>query len=488
MFASVFILCLLTSLASAALTSIDQTRYEEFVSNGGSSLVLFTAGGCAACDVAVNELEQTQLDMEVIIGMVNCAEDPVICDENHIFAVPALMLSVGDSTMTKYRERLNSLSVTSFMKRQFSPAVAELAGLKGYDLQDPTAITVVALLEADDAASRATFETVAAKLRTHYAFAVCTFKCIAKLESVILPSIIVYKPFDDKKTIHTDSFSQEAIENFLEKATTPLIQEMDPILYDDLVEVGKPLAFILTNSLDDKYDLVEQLYPLANRTKDKITFLSVNTNDYPKRGQVLGLGETSTRGFAIEDVQNTRVYPLLVDTLSSISIELFVQQYLNNSLSPVIRSDPAPKLWSESSSVVTLVGSNFEDCVMDESRDVLVEFSVPWCDYCLALHKVMDKLGQRYAQLKMSDKVTLAKIDVNSNDVPVRITGYPTLILFRAGDNKEVHFDGTFFELLTEEQLARFISTNSVNEQIAPLIEPEQRSIEDAISVGKDEL
>ena len=127
------------------------------------------------------------------------------------------------------------------MKRQSGPAVAKVAGLKGDDFQNPTSITVVALLEADDAASRATFEKVAAKLRTHYAFAVCTDMSIAHLEGVILPSIIVYKPFDNKKDIHTDLFSQEAIEDFLGKATTPLIQEMDPLVYDNLIEVRADL-------------------------------------------------------------------------------------------------------------------------------------------------------------------------------------------------------------------------------------------------------
>ncbi|CZT49759.1 related to protein disulfide-isomerase precursor [Rhynchosporium secalis] len=488
MFASVFTSGLLMSIAGAAITSIAKPSYEDFVSNGESSLVLFTADGCAACDTTVKELEQTQLDLGVIIGEVNCAEEPDICDENRIFTVPTLMLSVGDGTMVKYRDRLSSLSITPFMKRQSGQAVTEVAGLEGEDFQNPTSITVVALLEADDAVSRATFDTVATKLRAHYAFMVCTDRSTANFKGVNLPSIIVYKPFDERKVIHADIFSPKAIEDFLRKATTPLIQEMDPEVYDSLIEVGKPVAFIFTNSLDDKYDLAEQLYPLANQTKDDLTFLSVNVNDYPKIGQSLGLGDKITRGFAIEDVRTTRAYPLLVDTLSLDAMKAFVQQFLSNSLSPVIKSDPVLKLSSQSSSLATLVGSNFEDYVMDKSKDILVEFCVPWYDYCSDLQKVMDSLGQKYAQINLSNKVALATIDVSTNDVPVRITGYPTLILFRAGDNKAVHFDGTFFELLSEEQLASFISANSMNEVVIPLGEPEQSSILDDSPVGKDEL
>uniref|UniRef100_A0A915JRW5 Thioredoxin domain-containing protein n=1 Tax=Romanomermis culicivorax TaxID=13658 RepID=A0A915JRW5_ROMCU len=47
---------------------------------------------------------------------------------------------------------------------------------------------------------------------------------------------------------------------------------------------------------------------------------------------------------------------------------------------PFIKSQPVPKIDNES--VKTLVASNFEEVVFDESKDVLVEFYAPWCGHC----------------------------------------------------------------------------------------------------------
>ncbi len=49
-----------------------------------------------------------------------------------------------------------------------------------------------------------------------------------------------------------------------------------------------------------------------------------------------------------------------------------------------------------------------------------------------------------------------AQVDATVNDTPAQIEGFPTLILFTAGDNTEVAFDGD----RTAEAMAEFIREN----------------------------
>jgi protein disulfide-isomerase A1 len=70
----------------------------------------------------------------------------------------------------------------------------------------------------------------------------------------------------------------------------------------------------------------------------------------------------------------------------------------------------------------------------------------------------MNELGSRYATLGLSDKVALATINVDTNDVPIEIDSYPSIRLYRAVTNEIVSFQGNFTQMLTVEQLDTFVS------------------------------
>ena len=42
-----------------------------------------------------------------------------------------------------------------------------------------------------------------------------------------------------------------------------------------------------------------------------------------------------------------------------------------------------------------VVGKNFDEIVMDETKDVLIEFYAPWCGHCKALAPKYDELGEK---------------------------------------------------------------------------------------------
>lgn len=82
-------------------------------------------------------------------------------------------------------------------------------------------------------------------------------------------------------------------------------------------------------------------------------------------------------------------------------------------------------------------------------------------------HDVLEELAVHYRDVGISDKISVAKIDVSSNDVPELITGYPTLKLYLAGRQAPVTFQGNYREPIPLATLISFIHDNGRNQQEA---------------------
>jgi len=93
--------------------------------------------------------------------------------------------------------------------------------------------------------------------------------------------------------------------------------------------------------------------------------------------------------------------------------------------------------------VVPLIGATFKEVVYDTTKDVLVEFYAPWCGHCKKFAPEYEKLAQTVQKHYKKKNLLITKIDSTSNDVPVVISGFPTLYMFPEGkDAKPIKYEG----------------------------------------------
>jgi len=88
------------------------------------------------------------------------------------------------------------------------------------------------------------------------------------------------------------------------------------------------------------------------------------------------------------------------------------------------------KVKTAPSAVVTLDDSNFDSVVLDESKDVMVEFYAPWCGHCKNLAPTWETLGKSFDG---EENVVIAKLDADSHrELATRfsVSGYPTIMFF----------------------------------------------------------
>lgn len=108
-------------------------------------------------------------------------------------------------------------------------------------------------------------------------------------------------------------------------------------------------------------------------------------------------------------------------------------------LEPYQKSEPIPA--DNSGPVVIAVAKNFDDVVVNNGKDTLIEFYAPWCGHCKKLAPIFDELGENLR----GEEVSIVKLDATANDVPPQfeVRGFPTLFWLPKDDKQNpIKYEG----------------------------------------------
>lgn len=342
------------------------------------------------------------------------------------------------------------------MTKQSLPAVSTLTKDTLADFKTADKVVLVAYFEADDKTSNATFTTVAEKLRDNFLFGATNDAEVAKAEGVTFPSVVLYKSFDEGKTIMTTAFDAEDIEKFANTASIPLIGEVGPETYAGYMATGIPLAYIFAETLEERDSISKTLKSIAEKHRGKVSFATIDAKQFGAHAGNLNLKADKFPAFAIQDTVNNKKYPFDQDQeITAEAVGKFVEEFVEGKVEPSIKSEPIPE--TQEGPVQIVVAKNYDEIVLDDAKDVLIEFYAPWCGHCKALAPKYDILAKLYVDAGFTDKVTIAKVDATLNDVPDEIQGFPTIKLYKAGDKKNpVTYSGS----RSIEDLIKFVKEN----------------------------
>lgn len=342
------------------------------------------------------------------------------------------------------------------MTKQQLPAVSLLTSESLEEFKTTDKVVVVGYFGTDDKTSNTTFSTAAESLRDEYIFGATSDAALAEAEGVKQPGIVLYKDFDEGKTVFAEDLTDEAILKFIKTASTPLIGEIGPETYNGYITAGLPLAYIFAETPEERTKLSETLKPVAEKYRGKINMAVIDAKAFGAHAGNLNLPTDSFPSFAIQETAKNEKYPFEGSDLTEKKIAAFVEKFVSGKLEPSIKSEPIPE--KQEDAVTVVVAHSYKDIVLDDKKDVLIEFYAPWCGHCKALAPNYEKLAKMYTDVEdFNKKVTIAKIDATANDVPDDISGFPTIKLYPAGaKDSPVEYSGS----RTIEDLANFVRDN----------------------------
>jgi protein disulfide isomerase family A protein 3 len=95
---------------------------------------------------------------------------------------------------------------------------------------------------------------------------------------------------------------------------------------------------------------------------------------------VVGVRDTAGKKYALKE------------KFSVESLEQFVKDFKAGKLEAYLKSEEIPED-NDSADVKVAVGKNFDDLVLNNDKDTLIEFYAPWCGHCKKLAPTFEELG-----------------------------------------------------------------------------------------------
>jgi protein disulfide-isomerase A1 len=445
--------------ADSDVTQLTKDTFADFVKANDLVLAEFFAPWCGHCKALAPEYEEAATSLkekDIKLAKVDCTEEADLCKEYGVEGYPTLKVFRGPENISPYGGQRKAAAITSYMVKQSLPAVSILNKDTLEDFKTADKVVLVAYIAADDKASNETFGKVAETLRDTYLFGGVNDAAVAEAEGVKAPAIVLYKSFDEGKNTFTEKFDEKAITDFAKTAATPLIGEVGPETYSGYMSAGIPLAYIFAETEEERTSLGKDLRPIAEKFKGKINFATIDAKAFGAHAGNLNLKTDKFPSFAIQDVSKNQKYPFDQEAeITHDSIAKFVEEFSTGKIEPSIKSEPIPE--TQEGPVTVVVAKSYNDIVLDDTKDVLIEFYAPWCGHCKALAPKYEELGALYAKSEFKDKVVIAKVDATLNDVPDEIQGFPTIKLYPAGGkDAPVTYQGA----RTVEDFIEFIKEN----------------------------
>ncbi|KAK7272138.1 hypothetical protein RJT34_28560 [Clitoria ternatea] len=469
---------------------LKENNFTDIVNNNRFVMVLFHAPAptCRYCEGMAPEYAAaaTKLkDQNVILATV---DDNALAHQFNVQVFPTLHFFVDGVHYKPFQGPLTKDAIVTWIEKKIGPShVRNVTTLEEAQriLTDQPRLVLGFLNslvgpESEELAA-------ASRLEDDVNFYQTVNPDVAKLfhidPDVVRPALILIKKEEEKLNHFDGQFVTSAIADFVFLNKLPLVTDYESKSAQSLFQTPIYNYLLLFATKNDSAKLIPVFQEVAKSFKGKLIciYLELDNEDDGKRvtADVFGISETGSDPKVLAFTGFFDGKKFLHDgELTVDKIKAFGEDFLEDKLKLFFKSHPVPE--SNDGDVKIVVGKNFEEIVLDESKDVLLEIYSPWCGHCIDLEPIYNKLAKH---LRGIDSLVIAKMNGLGNEHPrAKSNGYPTLLFFPARNKSSdpISFD----EDRTVVDLYKFLKKHAS----IPFKLQKATSSSDAISDVKDEL
>lgn len=253
------------------------------------------------------------------------------------------------------------------------------------------------------------------------------------------PGIALFRTFEEKVVPYTgEACCKDELASWVKPLMVPTVFEFTEDEIEAVFGQQQPTLFLFRSEDDKTAPFMTVYEDSAKANKGKMLFAHSAVGDgiQARLAEFIGVTEAdlpSLWALLPGEMKKFKSEVAPAD-LTVDSVTKFVDDVQSGAIKPYLKS-AEPE--ANDGPLTVVVGKNFEELVLDPTKDVLVKFYAPWCGHCKKLAPIYDEVGAEFAK---NDKVVVAKFDATANDVPdsaFNVKGFPTLY-FKNGKTGEV--------------------------------------------------
>ncbi|XP_007016727.2 PREDICTED: protein disulfide isomerase-like 1-4 [Theobroma cacao] len=413
-------------------------NFSDFIEKNKFVMVEFYAPWCGHCQALAPEYAAAATELKgegVVLAKVDATEENELSQEYDVQGFPTVYFFV-DGEHKPYPGARNKEAIVTWIKKKIGPGIYNITTLDDAE-RILTSETKVALGYLNSLVGPESEELAAAsRLQDDVNFYQTVNPDVAKLfhidPQVKRPALVLLKKEAEKISHFDGQFVKTAISEFIFSNKLPLVtiftRESAPSIFESSIK--KQLLLFATSNISEK--VIPVFQEAAKLFKGKLIFVYVQVDNEDFGTPVadyFGVSGDGPKILGYTGNDDGRKFVLDGDVTFD-KIKAFGDDFLEDKLKPFFKSDPIPETNDEDVKVV--VGNNFDEIVLDESKDVLLEIYAPWCGHCQAFEPTYNKLAKH---LRGIDSLVIAKMDGTTNEHPrAKSDGFPTILFFPAGN------------------------------------------------------
>jgi len=443
----VFALAFVASVAQASdVVVLTKDNFDEVISSNPFVLVEFFAPWCGHCKKLAPEYEKAAAALKdvAVLATVDCTVEEELASRFGIQGFPTLKFFKRGEPIDFQAER-NAKAIEGWVKSKTEPAVVLLSTIeefKQFNERLTAARAVIFAAEGDDVS--AFTEVAEGPFSTEFSFGRVTSPELAAELGQTMGTIAFFYTHQ-VPVVYGDEMTADALREFFKSKAYPRLETL--VLNQAFINRVTDAKRTMAITFHENADQVELIRKFAAQLPEEIHVLETQAAAYPDLAGQWGASGNKYPTLIVALWEDGHPVFKAFDEEKEFTLEsakAFVTDCIAGVCVPFKKSQPLPEEGSPeaNASVKTLVYKNFDSVVMDENKDVLVEFYAPWCGHCKALAPLYEEIATVF---KPVETVVIAKFDATANyfDSALDIKGFPTLLLFPANNKAEpVRYEG----------------------------------------------
>lgn len=495
-----FITLLLASFSAKLVNCVDiqldegvlvlnKDNFDSAINDNENVLVEFYAPWCGHCKALAPEYAKAAKKLEeqgsaIKLAKVDATEESELAEKFAVRGYPTLKFFKRANALDYGGGRTADDIVTWLLKKTGPPAKILTTKDEALTFVNDNNVAIIGFFKDQESEKAKTFLNAAGVIDDQV-FGITSDDAVFEEYKIDGDNqIVLFKKFDDGRAVLEGEITEASVKKFVATESLPLVVEFNHDTAQKIFggDIKSHLLLFISSSSDEFTSVRDQAAEVAKGFRDQVLFVTINTDDddHQRILEFFGMNKEevpSMRLIKLEE-EMSKYKPEKSD-LTKDNIRSFVQDFIDGKLKQHYLAQELPEDW-DTTPVKTLVATNFDEVVFNKDKDVLVEFYAPWCGHCKQLAPIYDQLGEHF---KDDASIVVAKMDATANELEhTKITSFPTLKLYKKGDNQIIEYSGE----RTLEGLIKFLESGGSYGQAAS--DESEEEDEDYDLPRKDEL